>query len=277
MKLNASIAAILSGLLCLGVFAAISQAQEAFNRPYAHVTSVYHAPIVATTTPGSVRVPILIYHTVHPTHSGETLAQIRYNVTPQVFEKQLMYLQDRGYTTISLDQLVSDIQTGTTTVAKPVVLTFDDGWVDQYTTVLPLLKKYGDSAIFYVYTNPISKDKRFMTWDEVRALHEAGMTIGSHTLSHPYLSKLTPDQLRREVVDSKHVLEERLGIEVKDFASPFGYSNDAVVALLNEAGYATGRTTYKGTTHSENDVLKLTGYFAPQTMHDFEWILAFAP
>jgi peptidoglycan/xylan/chitin deacetylase (PgdA/CDA1 family) len=233
---------------------------------------------VASSTSAGLRIPILIYHTVSPEHPGETLMQRKFNVPPDIFEAQLRYLQSHGYTTISMDELVNDLKTGTTSpIAKPVVLGFDDGWQDQYTTVLPLLQKYHDTAIFYVYTNPIGKDPRFLTWDKIKALQAAGMTIGSHTLSHPYLSKLTPEQLRREVFDSKAILERELGTPVVHFASPFGYTSDALVALLQEAGYTTGRTTYKGNVHSEDSLLRLSGYFAPQTLHDLEWIVGYAP
>ncbi len=231
----------------------------------------------ATSTEEKIRVPILIYHTASPDRPGITNEQIAFSVTPQILEAQLAYLSDHGYTAISMDELVHDIAVGTTSpVAKPIVLTFDDGWESQYAYAFPLLKKYHMTATFFIYPNPIGRDPRFMTWDQVRELRDGGMTIGDHTYTHPYLSKLTPAQLTHEVVGSKTVLEQELGQPVTHFASPFGYTSDALVSLLKSAGYVSGRTTYPGASHSQEDQFALTGFLVHRDLRDFEWMVAFA-
>ena len=222
-------------------------------------------------------IPIIVYHAVHPEHPGETLEQRKFNVTPELLEQQLQYLKDKHYITISLDQLPSYLDSTTTLDKNIVVLTFDDGWHDQYTQAFPLLKKYNDIATFYVYTNPIGKDSRFLTWDEVKEMKSAGMTIGSHTLSHPFLTKVSTEQLKKEIFNSKKVLEEKLGISIVNFASPFGDSNPQIEGFVKEAGYLTGRDINKKSIYSKDDLFHLPGYFAPQNMHDFIWILKYAP
>ena len=225
----------------------------------------------ASTT--SVRVPIFIYHSVHPDFEGETKNQKSFSVTPLILEAQFRYLYDHGYTVVSLDDLERFVALGTTLVPKPVVLTFDDGWKSEYTYAFPLLKKYGFTATFFVFTNPIGKDSRFMTWEDVQELDAAGMTIGNHTLSHPYLTKLSLEEERKEVVQSKKVLEEKLGKSVTHFASPFGQSSDQLVALLKEAGFTTGRTTFWGAMHSKDDLLHLSGYLVERDIKRFMWVL----
>lgn len=237
---------------------------------------IFQSAPVASSTPDALHIPIFIYHSVRPDFASETKNQKEFSITPATLDAELKYLHDNNYTVISMDQLAFDLQNATTSgVSKPVVLTFDDGWENQYIYALPLLEKYHVTATFYIYTHPISRSPNFMTWDQVLALDKAGMTIGSHTLTHPYLSKLTPDQLHAEVFDSKKILEEHLGKPVVHFASPFGYTSPELVTLLTQAGYTTGRTTYKGSFHSKADIMRLTGYLVKPNMLDFAWAAKF--
>ena len=225
---------------------------------------------------GSLHIPILIYHSVRPDFPGETQEQKIYNVPPDLFETQLSYLEKNGYTVISMDDLVHDLTAGNTgTVQKPVVITFDDGWRNQYVYAFPLLKAHHMNATFFVFTNPILNNKpHFMSWDNLKEMQASGMIIGSHTITHPYLSKLSPAELSHEIIDSKKTIEEKLGTVVKHFASPFGYSDDNVVSLLKQAGYETGRTTYRGAYHAKADMLTLSGFMVTsRDMKTFEWYI----
>jgi peptidoglycan/xylan/chitin deacetylase (PgdA/CDA1 family) len=219
---------------------------------------------------GSVKVPIFIYHSVRPHIEGEDAEQEAYDVTPELLESELKYLKDNGYTTISPDQLELLIRGATTTPAKPVILSFDDGWRNQYKYAFPLLEKYGDTATFYVFTNPIQHDlPHYMTFDMLREMDKAGMTIGSHTITHPLLSTLTPEALRKEIEGSKVTLEANLGKPVKHFASPFGYTSATIQGIIKDAGYETGRTTYKGVYHSREDLYSLTGILVNDSLQSF--------
>ncbi len=221
----------------------------------------------------SIKIPIFIYHSVRP-HVPESALQDKYDITPELLESQLAYMRDNGYTTISLDDLVRDVEAGTTTpVERPVILTFDDGWENQYVNAFPLLKKYNMTATFYVFTNPISKKEHFLTWDQLREMDQAGMTIASHTLTHPYLNEISSDELKREITESKKIIEAEIGKPVRHFASPFGYTDAEVVQDIALAGYATGRTTYAGEYHSKNDLLETRGYLVDDSLDDFIKVL----
>ncbi len=217
--------------------------------------------------PGALKIPIFIYHSVRPYYAGESKIQNQYDITPELFEQQLKYLHDNGYTTITLDELAMDMKHGALPPAtKPVVLTFDDGWHNQYAYAFPLLKKYGATATFFIYTNSIGK-RHFLTWGELKDMDAAGMTIGDHTLSHPYFKTLPLDKVTVEVTESKKIIERELGKPVTHFASPFGYSNPAIIAILKAAGYTTARTTYKGV--YQDNPLRLYGILVSDDLNDF--------
>ncbi len=217
--------------------------------------------------PAAVKVPIFIYHSVRPHIAGESAMQDAYDVTPELLERELAYLRDNGYTTITPDTLAADLKAGTTSPTKPVMLTFDDGWENQYKYAFPLLKKYHATATFYIYTNPISKQKHFLTWEEVKEMSDAGMTIGDHTLSHPYLKKLPLDAFKREVTESKTIIEQHIGKPVVHFASPFGFTDADIMQILGQAGYATARTTYKGV--YQDNALRLRGILVTDSFDYF--------
>jgi peptidoglycan/xylan/chitin deacetylase (PgdA/CDA1 family) len=217
--------------------------------------------------PGAIKVPIFVYHSVRPHIPNEAADQETYDVTPQLLEQQLQYLKKNGYTVISLDQLAADLTAGTTSpVQKPVILTFDDGWENQYIYAFPLLKKYNVTATFYIYTNPIGT-KHFMTWDEVKTMDAAGMTIGDHSLSHPYFKGLALSQGTIEVTESKVIIESHLGKPVLHFASPFGYTDADIMAIVKAAGYETGRTTYKGA-YQDNPFM-VRGFLSSDSFDEF--------
>lgn len=179
-------------VLAVGIITVARELREYATQRYLsreiETEEIYQNLPIASTSAGAVRIPIFIYHHVEPDyphwwHRGRT-----FNVAPIVLDQELAFLKENGFNVISMDELVKDVERGTTTpIQKPVVLTFDDGWRSQYFYALPILKKYQDTATFYIYSNVIDAPL-FLTWDEIRGLRAAGMTIGDHTMSHPYLS-----------------------------------------------------------------------------------------
>ena len=202
-----------------------------------------------------LQVPILIYHK-----------------TPSDFEQQLEVLKNRNYTTITLAQLVA-AWNGASLPAKPVIITFDDGFADQM-QAFALLEKYQMKATFYIidggagsnwciganrrYNDPSQPTTgcgdAYLTWDQIRQLDDSGLiTIGSHTINHPDLANETPDQQQAEIVGGKTELESEIGHKVSDFAYPYGDYNQATIAIVKAAGFATAVTTAPGTLQSGDD------------------------
>ena len=228
-------------------------------------------PVLSASEKPAVKIPIIIYHSVRPYIPGESIMQDRFDITPELFEQQLIYLRDHKYTTTSMDEVARAIKEGTTTpTQKPVALTFDDGLVNQYQYAFPLLKKYGMTATFYIYTNPINRgNKRYLSWDEVREMSTTGMTIGSHSLSHPLFKNSTPADIKKEISESKKVIEDNIKKPVTDFAQPFGYTSPEIETDIKEAGYTTARGILWGTLHSPKDIFHLSGYFTSDNFKDF--------
>jgi len=188
--------------------------------------------------PASVDLPILVYHHVRP---GSTSALF---VSPEEFDKQLKYLQDNGFHTISFGDLADSLEKGKPLPLHPVIISFDDGWENQFEYGFPILQKYHDTATFYVVTNYLDQGN-FMTTEQLKTLVAAGMTIGCHTRSHPNLTSLGRERAGDEVAEAKAILEAD-GFKIDTFAYPYGAYNKRVVDMVENAGFRSARTTDGG-------------------------------
>ncbi|RLC80728.1 MAG: hypothetical protein DRJ03_21120 [Chloroflexi bacterium] len=197
---------------------------------------------------GGQRVRILMYHSVADTPS------YLHSVSPAAFEEQMRLLATR-YNVISLDRLVERFSGEGTLPDNPVVITFDDGWEDNYTTAYPILQKYNLPATLFLVPDWIEArggrpaEREYVTWDQVREMSRNGISIGAHTLSHRSLKRLSPEEIRRELVESKARLEEKLGQPVEFFAYPYGAIRDInteIARLVAASGYDCAVTTLSG-------------------------------
>ncbi len=204
-------------------------------------------------------VPILMFHIVRPALSSDTKDIKLFAVTPEVFDQQLSYLEQHGYSIISFQDL-SDYFNGTKQLpGNPIILSFDDGWKNQYRYAFPLLQKHSMHATFFIFTNPMEYNHpHYISWDEIREMSAAGMTFGAHTITHPKLTDITDEKvLEREIIDSKKVIEERIGKPVTLFAYPFGLYNEHILDIVKKAGYTAARTTKWGTMQSSDKLFEL--------------------
>ena len=214
---------------------------------------------------GTAIVPILIYHSIRPYISSDTIAARRYIATPETLEQELAYLRDGGYASVTFDDLVNHITKNTPLPPRPVILSFDDDWESQYTYGLPLLQKYGFTATFYIWVSVVGK-KHHMTWEEIKGLRDAGMQIGCHSITHPYLTRVQKEEnLRREILGAKQIIEDHVGVPVTTFAYPFGQYDERVVAMVKEAGFTSARSTWPGVVHSQEGLFSLSGLLRTET------------
>lgn len=200
----------------------------------------------------SVQVPVLTYHRVAPLSA---VGQLDLKVDPATFAAELAALHTAGYHTIHQWQLFDALYQGAPLPAKPVIISVDDGYVDDVRTILPDLERWHMVATFFVITGRMT-EPGFLAADQIRELDRAGMDVGDHTAHHVDLRLLTADELRTETAGSRQALEAVLGHPVYYFAYPFGTYNDAVVAAVRAAGFTLAYTTAAGT--SETTTAPLT-------------------
>jgi peptidoglycan/xylan/chitin deacetylase (PgdA/CDA1 family) len=195
----------------------------------------------------STPIPILVYHNVAPLRPNANRIQRAYDVRPEVFEAQMSWLRAHNVGIVSLGFLV-DVLDGKAEAPKTptVVITLDDGWEGQYRYALPVLRRFGYPATFFVFTNPIGRRDAYLTWEQLGAMRDAGMTIGSHSRTHPDLARLHDStRLHDEVEGSRRILQQALKTPIEFFAYPFGeYSVDLMTAV-QRAGYRAARS-YSG-------------------------------
>ena len=179
----------------------------------------------------------------------------------------MKYLHESGFSTISLDQLYEAYQGKSMLPEKPIVITFDDGYLDNYTAAFPVLKQYNFTAAFFVITDVVGKG--MMSWEQLREMQDYGMTIQPHTVTHPDLTALTPEQQRKEMADSKAEVESKLGTQVKFFCYPYGKFNSATLKQLKDSGYKLGLTISQGKANPADNLLLLKRLYV-NGFHDLQ-------
>jgi peptidoglycan/xylan/chitin deacetylase (PgdA/CDA1 family) len=207
-------------------------------------TPVLVAP--ANARPRSVTVPVLTYHRVAPL-SAVGLTDLK--VDPANFAAELSALHAGGYHAIHQSQLFDALYHGAKLPSKPIIISVDDGYVDDVRTILPDLQRWHMTATFFVITGRMT-EPGFLTADQIRQLDRAGMDVGDHTAHHVDLRAITPSELRMETAGSRRTLDAVLGHPVYYFAYPFGAYNDAVVQAVSAAGFTMAYTTGAGATES---------------------------
>jgi len=196
-------------------------------------------------------VPILMYHYLSAPPPEADAIRLDLSVGPDQFESHLAYLRQAGYETISFKQLGFALSQGAALPPKPIIISFDDGYRDQYENAFPLLRQYGYSAAFFIFTQPIDFNvPEYLTWDMVIEMDQAGMEFGSHSYSHPDMRGKDVDFLVFEILASKEAIEERTGELVRFFAYPSGRYDDFLIHVLKTANFWGAVTTEWGAEQS---------------------------
>lgn len=210
----------------------------------------------------SKEVPILMYHRI------DNIPNDRNTVSPAMFEEQLRYLSNHGYTTISLTALYDHLSSKTPLPPKPVVLTFDDGYENNFTYALPLLVKYKMTATVCIISNWIGKSNDWehyngkplsptMSREQLQDWLRQGMSICAHTVSHPPLSKLDDEKIHYELAHCKNTLESQLQTPVDFLCYPYGEFDDRVKTAAKQAGYKAALAIFKDTSFWKKDIYSL--------------------
>lgn len=188
------------------------------------------------------QVPILCYHQIRDWRAKDSKNAKDYIVPVADFKAKIKMLADSGYHTILPDQLYAYLTTGAALPKKPIMLTFDDTDLDQYTIAAPELKKYGFKAVYFIMTVSIGRPN-YMTKEQIKALSDAGNVIGSHTWDHHMTSKYKhdPDPKKDDwtvqIDKPTKKLEEITGKKIEYFAYPFGIWNKSGFPEFKKRGF----------------------------------------
>ncbi|MFZ2959782.1 MAG: polysaccharide deacetylase family protein [Candidatus Ozemobacteraceae bacterium] len=214
------------------------------------------------------QVPVLMFHKIP---SAPPLSRHKTWVTAERFEKHLAYLRRNGFQSFTMRDM-KEFLTGARPLssfpARPILLTFDDGYLDNYRQAAPIMQRYGFSGLIFCMGNPALRDSVWdrspseetaplMSFTQIRELSDAGYEIGAHTLSHPHLPALSDEQARREILDSKNSLEDAIGQEVISFAYPYGEYDDRIVDIVREAGFSFAFATSTGAPNFFDDPFRI--------------------
>lgn len=221
--------------------------------------------------PAKTGIPILMYHSISDDPESTVHPYFRVNTSAAMFDRHLAFLHNNGFESLRLSRLSEALKnTKSNPHKKYAVITFDDGLLDFYTGAFPLLAKYGYTASVFLPTGYIkdypvlNHENRFsLSWPQIREMSDAGISFGSHTITHPNLSLLDCKTAEHEIVDSKKHIEDSLGKPVDSFAHPFRFPEEDkgyvsfYRSILNNAGYRYGLTTVLGTVSAGSDLLTL--------------------
>ena len=182
------------------------------------------------------QIPVLCYHQIRNWKPTDSKAAKDYIVQENDFKEQMKMLADSGYHTILPDELYSYLNENTALPTKPIMLTFDDTDLDQYTLAAPQMKKYGFKGVFFIMTVSLGRP-HYMTKDEVKELSDNGNVIASHTWDHHNVKKYQGQDWVTQIDKPTKKLEEITGKPIKYFAYPFGLWNEQAIPELKKRGF----------------------------------------
>ncbi|MGH7996967.1 MAG: polysaccharide deacetylase family protein [Opitutaceae bacterium] len=213
--------------------------------------------------------PVLMYHSISDDPEPGGPAFFRLTTPPIRFALHMQWLADDGCVGVTLSQGLQWLAGRSTFSRRPIAITFDDGFRDFAVDAVPHLQHHGFLATMYLPTGFMEANSRgfrsrpCLSWEEARALQDAGMEFGSHTVNHPALYSLAWEEIAGELNASKDRMEDRLGCRVPHFAYPYAYPEGdrsftrTFAALLRRSGYETSVTTSVGRVGQQHDVLAL--------------------
>jgi peptidoglycan/xylan/chitin deacetylase (PgdA/CDA1 family) len=213
-------------------------------------------------------IPVLNYHQINDVDENML------TVSTAEFETQMAWLEKNGYQTITVSELLDALEGKGSLPERPVLITFDDGYIDNYQCAFPILKKHNMKACIFLISEYVSLYPNYLTWEQLAEMQASGIEFGSHTVDHNVLTELSPNSVNHELADSKNVLESRLKRRVDVLAYPCGYTSEYIKSRVNALGYRAAFTVNLGNVHPGDDLYALNRVpifgALPHTMFRFE-------
>lgn len=201
-------------------------------------------------TSDNIGIPVLYYHSVDENAANEV------TITPEKLQEQLDYINDNNYVTITMTELYDHIENNKPIPEKSILITFDDGYMNNYTEAFPMLKELNMTATIFCVGNSLD-GSYYLSEEAIKEMSDYGIDIESHTVNHVHLDTMSYDEQLLELKNSKNILEKITGKEVLSLAYPFGDYNDNTIKAAKDAGYKMGFTTKLGLSDRTDDIYKL--------------------
>lgn len=201
-------------------------------------------------TSKDIGVRVLYYHSVDANAGNEV------TITPESLKKQLQYINDNNYTTITMKELYDYLNNNAPIPEKSIIITFDDGYMNNYTEAFPILKELNMKATIFCVGNSLD-GSYYLSHEALKEMSDYGIDIESHTVNHVHLDTLSYDEQLSEMKNSKEILENITGREVISIAYPFGDYNADTIKATKQAGYSLGFTTNLGLAYRSSDEFEL--------------------
>ncbi len=198
-------------------------------------------------------VPVLMYHSVS---EREDLGSL--SVDPSIFTEQIAYLHKNDYNVISLKDLVDGINNEKDFPRGTVVITFDDGFKDNFTNAFPIINKYEFSAKIFLITSKVGEDPEYLNWEQIKIMQQHNISFGSHTHNHVYLPRVSDKEvLWEEISLPRDIILSETGKEPLFFCYPVGGFSEEIKDLVKAAGYEGACATNRGYDPLNKDVYEI--------------------
>jgi peptidoglycan/xylan/chitin deacetylase (PgdA/CDA1 family) len=194
-----------------------------------------------------VQVPIFMYHYVDELPTDADRIRINLTVSPALFRQHLQFFADNGFTSISLHEMLDALTTGSPLPPKPVILSFDDGHLDHYTNVFPMLKEFNMRGTFFIITGFADSNlPDYMNWQQIREMSDAGMEMEAHSITHSELDGRDYDFLVYEILGSSQTLSANLNKPVEFLSYPVGRYDALTLQIIATTPIRAAVTTQLG-------------------------------
>lgn len=193
-----------------------------------HKEEISQETVPAVTMVKPKGIPVLMYHKIGDDVDNDAV------IREDLFRTQMKFLKDNGYHPLTMEQLYGYVANGELVPEKPIVLTFDDGYADTYSIVYPLMKEYGFPATVFINIDDMGTR---LTWEQVKEMHNNGITIANHGYSHVAMGQLSQAEQVENIRKGQEALERELGIKDSPwFCYPYGDRNEFTEAAIRETG-----------------------------------------
>ena len=200
-----------------------------------------------------------MYHYISEPPEDADKYRVDLSVAPEDFRRQMAYLAENGYNTITFEDLSRAIADQQDLPNKPVIITIDDGYRDNYENAFPILREYGLTATIFLVTDPIDQgNPNYMSWAMVEEMAAAGIRFGPHSKNHPDLRGKSRATLIWQILGSQETVAAHVGYSPLYFAYPSGRFDENTIAILKELNFWGAVTTLGGKWHGFNDRFEWT-------------------